>query len=399
MWIEARSRMMMPLRLLALCFALLGAFAGISNAQQMPDPRQMSGVPLPMGDMPVGTVTVRIARGSLANIVPGQTVRVTGQGISKDATTDQSGRATFSGLIPGSRVKALATVDGETIESREFEVPSSGGIRIMLVAGLAGATSTAPAVQGEVVLGDQSRFVIEVGDEALNVYNVMQIMNPGSAPVQPPRPLVFDLPPAAKGAGLLEGSTQNATVAGNRVTVAGPFPPGSTIVQFAYSLPLGDETMTFEQKVPVALSRFDVVAQKLGAMSVSSPQITQHREMTAEGQAYFVGRGSGIPAGGGVALTLSGLPHRSHIARNVALGLACAILACGALFAKRRRTTASGARAQLQQQRERLLTQLASLEEQHRAGTIDQPSYAGQRRELMARLEEIYAALHEGAAA
>jgi hypothetical protein len=390
---------MAPLRSLALCLALIGSFTAVSNAQQMPDPRQMSGVPLPMGDMPAGTVTVRIARGSLSNIVPGQTVHVTGQGVSKDATTDASGRATFSGLTPGSRVKASATVDGETIESREFEVPSSGGIRMMLVAGLGAATPTAPAVQGEVVLGDQSRFVIEVGDEALNVYNVMQIVNPGRAPVQPARPLMFDLPPAARGAGLLEGSTQNATVAGNRVTVTGPFPPGATIVQFAYSLPLGDETMTFEQKVPVALSRFDVVAQKLGSMSVSSPQITQHREMSAEGQAYFVGRGSGIPAGGGIALTVSGLPHRSHVARNLALVLAAIILASGALFANQRRTGAPGGHAQLQQQRERLLTQLASLEEQHRAGRVDQVSYASQRRELMVRLEEIYAALHEGAAA
>jgi hypothetical protein len=391
---------MAPLRFLALCLALIGSFTAVSIAQQMPDPRQMSGVPLPMGDMPVGTVTVRIARGSLSNIVPGQTVHVTGQGVSRDATTDESGRATFSGLTPGSRVKASATVDGETIESREFDVPSSGGIRMMLVAGLgAAAMPTAPAVQGEVVLGDQSRFVIVVGDEALNVYNVMQIVNPGSAPVQPARPLLFDLPPAARGAGLLEGSTQNATVAGNRVTVTGPFPPGATIVQFAYSLPLGDETMTFEQKVPVALSRFDVVAQKLGSMSVSSPQITQHREMTAEGQAYFVGRGSGIPAGGGVALTISGLPHRSHAARNLALVLAAVILAGGAFFANQRRTGAPDGRAQLQQQRERLLTQLASLEEQHRSGRIDPGSYAAQRRELMARLEEIYAALHEGAAA
>jgi hypothetical protein len=157
--------------------------------------------------------------------------------------------------------------------------------------------------------------------------------------------------------------------------------------------------MTFEQKLPVALSRFDVVAQKLGSMSVSSPQFTQHREMTAEGQAYFVGRGSGIPAGGGIALTISGLPHRSHVARNLALVLAAVILAAGALFANQRRTGASDGRSQLQQQRERLLTQLASLEEQHRVGRVDPGSYAAQRRELMARLEEIYAALHEGAAA
>jgi hypothetical protein len=364
----------------------------------MPDPRQMSGVPLPMSDMPVGTVTVRVARGAVTNIVPGQAVHLAAPGVSKDAKTDDSGRATFSGLTPGTRVKASTTVDGETIESREFEVPSSGGIRLMLVAGLGGAPST-PAVTGDVVLGDQSRFVIEVGDEALNVYNVLQITNAGSAPVQPAKPLVFDLPTAAKGAGLLEGSTQNASVAGNRVTVHGPFPPGPTIVQFAYSLPLGDDTMSFEQKLPAAMSRFDVVVQKLGSMTVSSPQIAQHREMTAEGQTYFVGRGSAIPAGGSVALTFSGLPHRSHVARNLALVLAAAILAGGAWFASRRGTPGRNSHSELRQRREQLLTQLASLEEQHRTGAIETAAYATRRGELMARLEEIYAALHEGAAA
>ncbi len=383
-------------RFVLICIALI-AFAS-AGAAQMPDPRQMSGVPLPMGDMPVGTVTVRVARGAVTNIVSGQAVRLEGQGVSKDAKTDESGRATFSGLTPGTRVKASATVDAETIASREFDVPSAGGVRLMLVAGL-GAAPTTAAVAGDVVLGDQSRFVIEVGDESLNVYNVMQITNAASAPVQPPRPVVFDLPPAAKGAGLLEGSTQNATVAGNRVTVRGPFPPGPTIVQFAYSLPLGDETMSFAQKLPVAMSRFDVVAQKLGSMTVSSPQIAQHREMTAEGQTYFVGRGSAVPAGGSVALTFSGLPHRSHAARNLALALAGAILAGGAWFASRRRTAGSDQRRERVQRKEQLLTQLASVEEQHRAGAIGAAAYDARRRELMVSLEEIYAALHEGAAA
>lgn len=378
------------------CIALI-AFASTAAAQ-MPDPRQMSGVPLPMSDMPVGTVTVRVARGAVTNIVPGQAVHLAAPGVSKDAKTDESGRATFSGLTPGTRVKASTTVDGETIESREFEVPSSGGIRLMLVAGLGAAPST-PAVTGDVVLGDQTRFVVEVGDEALNVYYVMQITNAGTAPVQPAKPLVFDLPTAAKGAGLLEGSTQNASVAGNRVTVHGPFPPGPTIVQFAYSLPLGDDTMSFEQKLPVAMSRFDLVVQKLGPMTVSSPQIAQHREMTAEGQTYFVGRGSAVPAGGSVALTFSGLPHRSHVARNLALVLAAAILAGGAWFASRRRTPDGNSHSELRERREQLLTQLASLEEQHRTGAIETAAYAARRRELMARLEEIYAALHEGAAA
>jgi hypothetical protein len=47
---------------------------------QMPDPKKISGVPLPVPDVPVGTITVRVVRGQISNILPGQTVELTGAG-------------------------------------------------------------------------------------------------------------------------------------------------------------------------------------------------------------------------------------------------------------------------------------------------------------------------------
>ena len=67
---------------------------------------------------------------------------------------------------------------------------------------------------GVVVLGDQSRFVLEIGDDALNVFNILQIVNTAKRPVKTTGPLVFDLPKDAVGAGLLEGSAPNAIAAG-----------------------------------------------------------------------------------------------------------------------------------------------------------------------------------------
>ena len=40
-----------------------GQIAQVPPGAQMPDPKQMSGVPLPTGDIPAGTVTVRVVRG------------------------------------------------------------------------------------------------------------------------------------------------------------------------------------------------------------------------------------------------------------------------------------------------------------------------------------------------
>ena len=101
----------------------------------MPDPKQMSGMPLPVPDLPVGTVTARVIRGQLTNPLEGQTVQLTGAGAAKTATTDGAGRATFSSLTPGSHVKMTVTVGSEKIECAGFRrAESRRHPRCMLVA-------------------------------------------------------------------------------------------------------------------------------------------------------------------------------------------------------------------------------------------------------------------------
>ena len=48
--------------------------------------------------------------------------------------TDEAGRAQFDNVPAGSSVKAVAIVDGERLESQEFQAPAQGGIRLLLVA-------------------------------------------------------------------------------------------------------------------------------------------------------------------------------------------------------------------------------------------------------------------------
>ena len=383
-------------------------FAG--QGGQMPDPKQISGVPLPVADLPVGTATARVIRGQLTNPLEGQTVELTGSGPAKTAKTDAAGRATFSNLAPGSHVKMSVTVGTEKIESREFDVPSQGGIRLMLVATDAATEARAAEekklaaeapVKGTVVLGEQSRIVIEIGDDTLNVFNLMQIVNTARRRVDTQRPLVFELPKEAVGAGLMEGSSKNAVAAGSKVTVNGPFAPGVTTVQFAYSIPLGSETIAINQRMPAQLTQISVVAQKTAAMELVSPQITNHRDMQAEGQTYIVGQGGGVRAGDVVSITLSGLPHRPTWPRNVALTLAVVILAAGAWGATRRQTDtpAKDRRRKLQAQRDSLFAKLAALETERRNGKIDAAAYAARRESLVTSLEDLYAGLdHEAVA-
>ena len=370
----------------------------------MPDPKQMSGIPLPGPDVPDGTVTVRVIRGQLTNPLPGQTVELTGAGAPKTAQTDDAGRATFSGLPAGARVKAAVTVAGQRIESQEFTVAPSGGTRLMLVATDAATEEKAaaerklaaePAVPGAVVIGEQSRFVLEIGDDALNVFHIFQIVNTAKRPVQTDAPIVFELPGNAGAAGMLEGSAPNAVAAGNRVTVNGPFAPGNTVVQFAYSIPLGPSEITVAQKMPLQMTQFAVIVQKVGAMQLASPQVAQRREMPAEGQTFIVGQGGAVKAGDTVTLTLTGLPSRPSWPKKVALALSAMILAGGAWGAYRGGAAPDerARRARLHAERDRLFSELAALETERRKGAVDPQAYASRRGALVGELEDLYAGL------
>ena len=407
-----------PTSPLGLACALLMTFATSGDAQvmpgaggtPMPDAKQMSGMPLPVGDVQPGTVVVRVVRGAMTNPIAGQTVTLTVGGVPRSAKTNDSGRAEFNGLAPGAQVKATTTVGTETLESQEFAVPAAGGIRVALVATDPELEKRAaedrklaqgPAVSGIVVLDDQSRFVFELGDESLSVFNLVQILNTARTPVQTAQPVTFDLPDGAEGAALLDGSSPQATLAGRRVTVNGPFAPGPTLVQFAYSMPYTGADLSFSQKLPVAMTRLTILAQKVGAMHLASPQMSEHRDMTTDGQTYILGQGPALKAGDVVTFNFTGLPHAPTWPRNLALFAAVAILGAGAWSGLRPRQASveqQDRQKKLNARRDRLFNELTALEEQQRAGTIDPERYTARRRDLVAALERVYAELDEEAA-
>jgi hypothetical protein len=384
------------------------ARAQMGSGSAMPDVKQMSGQLLPAGDVEAGTVLVRVVRGALDKPLAGQNVQIIGD-TAQSAKTNDAGRAEFKGLKPGSRIKATVIVDGEYLESQEFPVPATGGVRTILVATDPEAAKRAeedkklaegPAIPGIVVLGEESRFVFELGDDGLTVFNIFQIVNTARVPVQPPTPVVFEVPAEASGTSLVDGSSDQAKAAGKIIEVAGPFKPGPTLVQFAYTMPYpssGD--VTVQQKLPIAMNQLTVMAQKVGDMHLTSPQMSQHGDRALEGQTYIVGQGPALKAGETVTFTFSGLPHTSTWPRNLAVAIALVILAGGAWSAAR---AGSGPevlrRRKLEKERDRLFAELASLEQQQRAGTIDENHFANRRRDLITSLERLYGELDEEAA-
>src|SRR5215475_1855601 len=118
--------------LCVLCGGELFSMSSVHAQFQMPDPKQMAGIPRPLPDLPDGSISVRLIRGQLSNNIAGHPVEAHVNGRVVTVKTDDAGRAQFDKLQAGASVKFTATVDGEALESQEFQIPAQGGIRLML---------------------------------------------------------------------------------------------------------------------------------------------------------------------------------------------------------------------------------------------------------------------------
>jgi hypothetical protein len=371
----------------------------------MPDPKQMSGIPRPVDDLPKGAISVRLIRGQLSNNVTGHPVELHVGSKVLTVKTDESGRAQFNDVTPGATIKATADVDGEHLESQEFPGPSSGGIRLMLVATdtskRAAPAPTAPAATGAVVIGDQSRIVMQPGEEIVEVYYLLDISNNASTPVTPPTPFVIDLPRDAAGAAIMDGSSPQASVAGTRVTVQGPFAPGHTFAQVAFGMRSEGGALDIAQTWPASLEHVAVVVKKVGNTTLSSPQIREQRELPANGEVFIAATGGTVAAGQPLVLSLSDIPHHSSAGRRIALTLAVGIVLLGAWAATRPTGVASAQavdRKRLLARRDKLFNDLVRLETDRRNGRTDDRRYAARREDLLAALEQVYGNLesHDG---
>jgi hypothetical protein len=393
---------------LALLLCLMAFLASGSSAlAQMPDMKQMSGIPRPVDDLPNGSVSVRVIKGDMSHNIANQPVELHSGGKVDTKNTDAEGRAQFDNLVPGTAVKFATVVDGERLESQEFPVQPQGGVRLLLVATdaeaakEAAAEANAPAVAGSVVIAGESRIVVEPNDETVSVFYILDIVNNATSPVNPDRPFAFTLPAAAVNTTVMQGSTPLASAKGREVSVAGPFPPGMTLLQVAAEYPTGNGTVAIAQAFPATVQQPVVIAKKTGNMRLASPQFERSEESVVEGTPVIFGLGRTLDAGQTMTVTISGLPYRSSVPRNSALLIAGVIVVIGVWAASK----ASGAaadqtseRQRLIARRERLFQDLVRLEHDRRKGRVPDARYGARREELIQALEHVYGALDEDGA-
>lgn len=322
-----------------LLIATLGAaWPATASAQiAMPDPKTVSGLPIPAAEVPAGGIQVRVIRGSWDKNIPNQPVQFVIGGKTRTVNTNDQGRAEVTGLAPGTVVTVSTVVDKETLTSQSITI-DTGGVRVALVATDPEAAARAeadkklaagPPIKGTVTLGPNTRIVVEPGDEVLTVYYVLDILNAEKAPVDLGGPLQLDLPTGARGGGIIDGSSPQGKLLGAHLTVVGPFKPGSTEVQLGFELPTGTGTKTITQMFPVAVPETTVVLQRPNKEDLESAQLADKQETTSQGTPIVVARGTALGPGGTLSFDVTGLPHHPRWPRYLALTLAMGFLVVG----------------------------------------------------------------------
>ena len=389
---------------LSLMICALG-LASVSAQVNMPDPSMINGKALPAPELTPGTVTVRVVREAIGNNISGQDVTVRSGATTRSAKTDELGRANFDNLQVGVDAHAETVVNGERLVSDPFTPPAAGGLRVILVAGIKeaaarkqqeeAAAAAAPPVKGAVVFNPNSRVMMEFRDDALQIFYVLEIFNSARSRVDIGGPMIFDLPSGAAGASVLEGSSPAATVAGDRVTVTGPFATGVTLVQVGFTLPYTSSSVTVQQKWPAAMEQLTVAMQKIASASMSSPQFSTVGEVNAgDGTPYWLGNGPALPAGGTLTVQLKDLPAHSQTPRIIALVTAGLVVLTGIWLAVGARAKEQGAARRLVERRDALLVQLTAID-QRRQNAGGAPANDARRQTLVAELEQIYGELDE----
>ena len=179
-------------------------------------------------------------------------------GKSITVKTDENGRAEFSGVAPGTTVKAVADVDGERLESQEFPWPGAGRHPPD-----AGGDTARAATRRRRRCQPQPGNVVHRRSDARH-HRAARRCAAGLLPARHPEHRARAGEPAVRGrsstcrpARRRDGPAAVAPQAvahGDRVTITGPFAPGQTAVQVAFRLPVSSGDVDFEQTLPLPVA-------------------------------------------------------------------------------------------------------------------------------------------------
>ena len=181
-------------------------------------------------------------------------------------------------------------------------------------------------------------------------------------------------------------------------------------VVFGFVLPYHGDTHDFSQPMPNGIGPSTlIIEQKVAGLTVSGPGVGAREERELGGHKYWVMPVAAIPPGGALTFTLTGLPSTDIAGRDRRRRRSSLLLIGGAVvFARRPHGGAGGKRVGRRARRAQLRREArGAVRGAGRAGADGaRGGHAGapadQRKQLVARLEQVYrdlAALDEPRAA
>jgi len=170
-----------------------------------------------------------------------------------------------------------------------------------------------------------------------------------------------------------------------------PVLPGGKEVAYSYKVNYNSSRYTFARKVDYPTSRYDLLFQG-ESIEVTGNQLAEEEPMDIEGTWFKHFAGSDFARGDVLEIQLSGLPQTSNQGAILWVVLTLVVLGTGFGFVyliRRRRLQPVSSEDGLEQQRQRLLVELAHLDDDFEAGKIPEKSYRRLRSARKAQLVEL----------
>jgi len=170
-----------------------------------------------------------------------------------------------------------------------------------------------------------------------------------------------------------------------------PVLPGTREVAYSYKVNYNSGTYTFSQDVNYPTTRYDFLFQGEG-IEVTGDQLAAGEPMDIDGTRFNHLSGSDFAPGDIVVAQLSGLPETSNQGTVIWVALVLVVLTCGfslGYLLKKKRLQPVSPEDSLDQRRQRLLIELAQLDDDFGGGKIPEEAYRKLRAVRKAQLIEL----------
>ena len=245
-----------------------------------------------------------------------------------------------------------------------------------------------PSTTLTVIIGKQGNYNVLQLLTAHNSSDRSYIGTPNPSASGPPATLELPIPAGATAFSPVEGLANGLTAAPDGLVASTePVVPGNTDVSYLYNIAVPRSGWGMSLPVIYATSNVDLLVDP--ALTLSGPGLTFRRSVTINKKVYRDYRGANLAPG---TILNANIAPASSTSVTLYLGLgALLVLVVSAVGVPRilRRRRASGtapAEGDSPPERERLIEEIAALDEAHAAGSVEEDDYAARRGELKNQL-------------